>query len=100
MLYEVITLKYASAAEMVRLLTALTREEGKTNLSSVLAPKVVADERTNAVVVSGEPQGRQRIISLIRQLDQDHRITSYNVCYTKLLRRNRGSGRENRKWLV
>lgn len=71
---DLVKLKYASAAEMVRLLTALTREESKANLSSALAPKVVADERTNAVIVSGEPQGRQRIVRLIRQLDQDQAV--------------------------
>ncbi len=68
---DMIRLKYAQAAEMVRLLTALNQGESKANLASVLVPKVVADERTNAVIVSGEPQGRQRMIRLIRQLDQD-----------------------------
>lgn len=67
---DVIKLKYASASEMVRLITALTKNE-KNNLTSVLTPKVVADERTNSVVISGETQGRQRIVTMIRQLDRE-----------------------------
>ena len=34
-------------------------------------PKVVADERTNSVVISGEPKARARIIQMVRQLDRD-----------------------------
>jgi general secretion pathway protein D len=32
---------------------------------------VVADERTNSVVISGEPKARARIIQMVRQLDRD-----------------------------
>lgn len=67
---DVIKLKYASAGEMVRLITALTKND-KNALTNVLTPKVVADERTNAVVISGENQGRQRIVTMIRQLDRE-----------------------------
>lgn len=67
---DVIKLKYASAGEMVRLITALTKND-KNALTNVLSPKVVADERTNAVVISGENQGRQRIVTMIRQLDRE-----------------------------
>jgi Type II secretory pathway, component PulD len=48
---DIIKLKYASASEMVRLITALTKSD-KNALSNVLTPKLVADERTNAVVIS------------------------------------------------
>ncbi len=67
---DVIKLKYASANEMVRLITALTKND-KNALANVLTPKVVADERTNAVVISGENQARQRIVTMIRQLDRE-----------------------------
>lgn len=67
---DVIKLKYASASEMVRLITALTKND-KNALANVLTPKVVADERTNAVVISGENQARQRIVTMIRQLDRE-----------------------------
>ena len=68
---DIVRLKYASAAEIVRLISALTKDEGKTNMSSLLAPKVVADDRTNSVVVSGDPKARQRVMQMIRQLDKD-----------------------------
>ena len=67
---DIIKLKYASASEMVRLITALTKSD-KNALSNVLTPKLVADERTNAVVISGENQSRQRLINMIRQLDRE-----------------------------
>lgn len=70
---DIIKLKYASAGEMVRLVTNLNKD-GNTqggNTSLLLAPKVVADERTNSVVVSGEPKARARIIQMVRQLDRD-----------------------------
>ncbi|WP_024872345.1 type II secretion system secretin GspD [Tolumonas lignilytica] len=67
---DVIKLKYASASEMVRLITALNKND-KNNLTNVLTPKVVADERTNSVIISGETQSRQRIVNIIRQLDRE-----------------------------
>ncbi|MFM5401590.1 GspD family T2SS secretin variant ExeD [Aeromonas sp. 600724] len=69
---DIIKLKFASAGEMVRLVTNLNKggnPQGATSL--LLSPKVVADERTNSVVVSGEPKARARIIQMVRQLDRD-----------------------------
>ncbi len=68
---DIIRLRFASAAEIVRLVTALTKDDKQGGSSSLLTPKVVADERTNAVVISGEPKARQRVIQMIRQLDKD-----------------------------
>ncbi|MFL9593457.1 GspD family T2SS secretin variant ExeD [Aeromonas schubertii] len=71
---DIIKLKYASAGEMVRLVTTLNKDasaQGGAGASALLTPKVVADERTNSVVVTGEPQARERIIRMVRQLDQD-----------------------------
>ncbi|HHQ4555306.1 TPA: GspD family T2SS secretin variant ExeD [Aeromonas veronii] len=70
---DIIKLKFASAGEMVRLVTNLNKDgnpQGGT-ASLLLTPKVVADERTNSVVVSGEPKARARIIQMVRQLDRD-----------------------------
>ena len=67
---DIIKLKYASASEMVRLITALTKND-KNALTSVLTPKLVADERTNSVVISGDNQSRQRLVTMIRQLDRE-----------------------------
>lgn len=70
---DIIKLRFASAGEMVRLISNLNKDgnpQGGTT-SLLLAPKVVADERTNSVVVSGEPKARARIIQMVRQLDRD-----------------------------
>ena len=67
---DIIKLKYASASEMVRLITALTKND-KNAIASVLTPKLVADERTNSVVISGDNQSRQRLVTMIRQLDRE-----------------------------
>ncbi|KAL8181361.1 UNVERIFIED_CONTAM: hypothetical protein K2H54_000275 [Gekko kuhli] len=63
---DIVKLKYASAGEMVRLVTNLNKDGNNQggNTSLLLAPKVVADERTNSVVVSGEPKARARIIQM------------------------------------
>ncbi|MGY4106571.1 GspD family T2SS secretin variant ExeD [Aeromonas encheleia] len=70
---DVIKLRYASAGEMVRLVTNLNKDGNNqgANASILLSPKVVADERTNSVVISGEPKARARIIQMVRQLDKD-----------------------------
>ncbi|WP_375055063.1 type II secretion system secretin GspD [Zobellella sp. DQSA1] len=66
-----IPLAYASAAEVVKLVTELTREDGKTALPTQMTASLVADERTNSVLVSGEPNSRQRVIAIIKQLDRE-----------------------------
>ncbi|MDP5255214.1 MULTISPECIES: type II secretion system secretin GspD [unclassified Vibrio] len=66
---EVIELQNASASEMVRIVEALNKEGKSSNTPELLIPKIVADERTNSVLISGEPQVRERITNLIRKLD-------------------------------
>lgn len=78
---DIVRLKYASATEIVRLVTALTKDEGKTGMGSLLTPKVVADDRTNSVVVSGEPKARQRVLQMIRQLDKDQQSDGNTKVY-------------------
>lgn len=80
---DIIKLKYASASEMVRLITALTKSD-KNALSNVLIPKLVADERTNSVVISGENRSRQRLVNMIRQLDREQQsLGNTRVYYLK-----------------
>jgi general secretion pathway protein D len=78
---DIVRLKYASAAEIVRLISALTKDDGKASMSSLLTPKVVADERTNSVVVSGDPKARQRVMQMIRQLDKDQQSEGNTKVY-------------------
>jgi general secretion pathway protein D len=69
---QIIRLKYASAGEMVRIVEAMSKSKGgKANTPSFLIPKIVADDRTNSVIVSGESKARERISTLISRLDSE-----------------------------
>jgi general secretion pathway protein D len=65
---DIIKLKYAASREMVLILNGLNKNDRK---GGGLAPNVVADERTNSVVISGSAQARQRLITIARQLDRE-----------------------------
>ncbi|WP_440903557.1 type II secretion system secretin GspD [Catenovulum sp. SX2] len=68
---EIIKLKFASASEMVRIIDTLTKNSAKDRTPDNLIPKVVADDRTNSVIVSGEGKARQRTIDMIKRLDSE-----------------------------
>ncbi|MCL1050308.1 type II secretion system secretin GspD [Shewanella abyssi] len=72
---EVVNLKFASAGEIVRIVDALYRSTANQAQLPGQAPKVVADERTNSVIVSGDEKSRQRVVKLIRQLDAEQAST-------------------------
>lgn len=65
---EVVELNNASAAEMVRMLKRSTNDR-RANTPEFLKPKFVADERTNSILISGDPKVRERLKRLIKQLD-------------------------------
>lgn len=70
---QIIKLKYASASEMVRIVETMHKSSssGKSSSPTFLIPKIVADDRTNSVIVSGERQARERVASLIERLDSE-----------------------------
>ena len=68
---EIIDLQYASAAEIVRIVQSLNRAKGGSKGAGFLEPKVVADERTNSVIVTGDPRARARIAKLVSRLDAE-----------------------------
>ena len=69
---QIIKLQYASAGEMVRIIEAMNKSsDGKAGTPTFLIPKIVADDRTNSVIVSGESQARKRIAALIARLDSE-----------------------------
>nr|WP_100658607.1 type II secretion system secretin GspD [Alteromonas flava] len=69
---EIIKLKYASASEMVRIIESINKSQGKAAGSGAKSdPRVVADDRTNSVIVSGDIKARQRLINLITRMDQE-----------------------------
>ncbi|MEW8508547.1 MAG: type II secretion system secretin GspD [Candidatus Thiodiazotropha sp.] len=65
---EVITLQHASAAEVVRILNSLQTPAAAKG-GSKNATKLVADERTNSVLISGDPTARLRSRVIIEHLD-------------------------------
>ncbi|QYJ78980.1 type II secretion system secretin GspD [Shewanella acanthi] len=72
---QVVPLEYASASEMVRIIDTLYRASANQAQMPGQAPKVVADERINAVIVSGDEKSRQRVVELIHRLDAEQAST-------------------------
>ncbi|WP_414069607.1 type II secretion system secretin GspD [Serratia proteamaculans] len=66
-----VALQHASAADVVSIVTTLFRDESRTKKGVQPGMKVVADERTNTVLIAGEPTIQARVKSIIRQLDQE-----------------------------
>lgn len=81
---DVIVLNNASAAEIVRIVEALNRTDNNKNTPDQLQPKLVADDRTNSILLSGDPKVRARLSRLIKQLDVEMATKSNNqVIYLK-----------------
>lgn len=64
---EVITLEHASAGEVVRILNSLSKKQNVKDAAG--APTIVADERTNSVLLGGDPSARLRLRTIITHLD-------------------------------
>lgn len=76
---QLVELKNASAAEMVRIVEALNKGA---DLKS--SPQFVADERTNSILISGEPTAQARFKRLIEKLDVEMAVKGNNrVVYLK-----------------
>ncbi len=72
---EVVQLKEAWVSDVVALLGKLTKVEvlagGKNKASAAISRvSVVADERTNRLIIKGEPSARARIKELVMRLDE------------------------------
>ncbi len=63
----VVRLEHASAAEIVRIMTALT--QGPRSDGVVVSTSLVADARTNSVLIGGDKSERLRLRALIAHLD-------------------------------
>lgn len=66
---DVIRLENASAGEIVRVMNALMQGQNQPQEAPGMSAKVVADERTNSVLISGERSQRLRYKTLITHLD-------------------------------
>lgn len=80
---EIVQLNYASASEMVSIAQSVFVQKENNNLD-IFAPRLVADERTNRVLVHGEERARARVIRLMQQLDQEmHNNGNTRVFYLR-----------------
>lgn len=69
---EIIKLNYASASEMVRIIETMNKpSSGKAGQPTFLIPKIVADDRSNSVIISGEIKARERVTRLVKRLDSE-----------------------------
>ncbi|RMH22516.1 MAG: type II secretion system protein GspD [Gammaproteobacteria bacterium] len=66
---EIIPLKNASASEVVKVLNALTNSSQNNKQPNNSRPILVADERTNSIIIGGDKSSRLRIRSIIVNLD-------------------------------
>lgn len=68
---EIVPLRYASVNEVVRVLTTLEQSKAKADpAAAVSSPsRMVADERTNSILLSGDKASRLRLRTLISHLD-------------------------------
>ena len=78
---EIIRLEYASASEIVRIVESIYKGSGKKDQPSFLIPKIVADDRTNSVIVSGELKAREKVTELIKRLDAELESTGNTRVY-------------------
>ncbi len=65
---EVVPLEHASAAEVVRVLNSLQQAKRKNEPKSQ-QPTLVADERTNSILIGGEKAARLQLKTIIAHLD-------------------------------
>nr|WP_253030825.1 type II secretion system secretin GspD [Escherichia coli] len=80
---EVIPLTNASASEIARVLESLYRNSGE-HQPAASKSQIVADERTNSVVISGDVGARDKMRRLIRRLDSEmERSGNSQVFYLK-----------------
>ena len=75
---ETVLLENASASEVVRILTTFIQQAKAADPSAATAT-VIADERSNAVLVGGDKSERERIVSLIKRLDNPLKETDSNT---------------------
>jgi general secretion pathway protein D len=65
---EIIRLEYAAASDLVRVLTTLQQQEQK-GQAPTERPTLVADERTNSILVGGDRSARLQLRAIISHLD-------------------------------
>lgn len=68
---EVVPLQFASAKEVEQVLGQLLQAGGKGNAGSQVQPlRIAVDERSNSILLTGDPVTRQQVKGVIERLDQ------------------------------
>lgn len=85
---QIVHLQYASAEDLSQILNQLVSEShGKSQVPALLSAKIVADKRTNSLILSGPDKARQRITALLRTLDvkesEEGNTRVYSLKYAK-----------------
>lgn len=65
--FEIVTLDNASAMDVVRIVQSLDAPTPGEDFTK--RTRVIADERTNTVILRGDPEGRSAIRRMVRQMD-------------------------------
>lgn len=65
---QIVPLQHAAAGDLAEVLTTLAAN-AKQNDPSARAPAVIADTRTNAIVIAGDRSARERLVTVIHELD-------------------------------
>lgn len=65
---EVVKLENAAASDIVRILTTLAQANKQAD-PTAQSGSVIADERSNSVLISGEKSERARMVEIVRRLD-------------------------------
>jgi general secretion pathway protein D len=66
---DIVRLENASASEIVRVVNALNQGPGQQPEAAGMSARLVADDRTNSVLISGEKAQRLRLRTLVTHLD-------------------------------
>ncbi|WP_455202615.1 type II secretion system secretin GspD [Kaarinaea lacus] len=66
---EIIRLEYAAASDLVRVLTTLQQQSGQAKGQVADKPTLVADERTNSILIGGDRSARLQLRAIISHLD-------------------------------
>ena len=70
---EIVTLQHAVAADLVRVLTTLQQQAAKQEPKASM-PMLVADERTNSILIGGERADRLQLKAIISHLDSPSEV--------------------------
>ena len=65
---ELIKLQHAGAADVVRILTTLTQQDKQSD-PTVKPATIIADERSNSILIGGDKSERQKLLDIISRLD-------------------------------